>query len=375
MMSTPVINDEQTLSEVIDSLLEHVSIDMQGECNEEMVFTILVRAASTSESIEHTAQTLEDAPDGGTIRHHLNKCHDMATMEEEVNATLQARLPGGLLKRAQRVAIDLNLQPYYGEPSTTELPYIYRSKAHAGTCSFYAYATCYLICRGKRVTLAITPVRRDDTMVGVIARLIDRGTSLGLRIKRLYLDRGFFSVPVIRWLLNKDIPFEMPVIIRGKTGGTRQLLQGGKSYKTRYTMTSQKYGSVTFDVWVVCIYLNGRHGKHGRQYLAYAVHRVSLRPRALYQDYRRRFGIESSYRLKNTCRITTTMKNPVVRLLFVGIAFVLMDVWVYLLWTFVSHPRQGGRRIFRAFFPLKRMLEFLRQAIDRKYHIKDTIFL
>jgi len=24
---------------------------------------------------------------------------------------------------------------------------------------------------------------------------------------------------------------------------------------------------------------------------------------------------------------------------------------------------------------LKRMLEFLRQAIDRKYHIKDTIFL
>jgi hypothetical protein len=63
-MSTPVINDEKTLREVIDSLLEHVSIDIQGECHEEMVFTMLVRAASTSESIEHTAQTLEDAPDG-----------------------------------------------------------------------------------------------------------------------------------------------------------------------------------------------------------------------------------------------------------------------------------------------------------------------
>ncbi len=36
-MSTSVIKDEKTLSEVIDSVLEHVSIDMQGECNEKMV--------------------------------------------------------------------------------------------------------------------------------------------------------------------------------------------------------------------------------------------------------------------------------------------------------------------------------------------------
>ncbi len=36
-------------------------------------------------------------------------------------------------------------------------------------------------------------------------------------------------------------------------------------------------------------------------------------------DYRKRFGIESSYRQKNLCRIPTTTKNPVTRLLFVGI--------------------------------------------------------
>jgi len=374
-MKTPVLTDEQTLTEVIECLLEHVSITMQGECTEETLFTVLTRAASTSESIEHTCNTLEDAPTGGDIRHHLNTCDDMPTMEQEINAALQSRLPGGLLKPAQRLAIDLNLQPYYGEPSPEDEVYISRSKAHAGTCSFYAYATSYVICKGKRVTLAVTPVRRDDTMVGIISRLIARCTTLGLRIKRVYLDRGFFSVPVIRWLLEQEIPFEMPVIIRGKSGGTRQLLNGGKSYKTRYTMTSQTYGSVTFDVWVVCVYLNGRHGKHGRQYLAYAVHRVPFGLRALYQDYRRRFGIESSYRLKNTCRINTTMTNPVVRFLFFAIAFVLIDVWVFLLWTFVSHPRRGGRLIIRALFPLKRMLEFLRQAIDRKYHTRDTIFL
>jgi putative transposase len=299
----------------------------------------------------------------------------MPTMEEEMNAALQARLPGGLLKRAQRLAIDLNLQPYYGHPSPQELPYIYRSKAQAGTCSFYAYATCYVICHGKRVTIAVTPVRRDDTMVGIMTRLLDRSSQLGVRVKRLYLDRGFYSVPVIRWIQALEIPLEMPVIIRGKQGGTRQLLQAGKSDKTRYTMTSQEYGAVTFEVWVVGVYSKGKYGKHGREYFASVVYKIPFGLRRIHQDYRLRFGIESSYRLKNTCRITTTIPNPVVRFLFFAIAFVLIDVWVYLQWTYVSLPRRGGRLIFRSRFPLKRMLEFLRQAIDRKYQLKRTIFL
>jgi putative transposase len=325
-MSERVLTDEQALNAVIDCLLEHVSIDMQGECDEETVFTILVRAASTNESIEHTANTLEDAPEGATIRYHLEKRQEMTAMEEEVNAALQSRLPGNLLKHAQRIAIDLNLQPSYGTPSPEELPDIYRGQAHAGTCSFYAYTTCYVIRKGKRVTIALTPVRRDDLMVGVLTRLLDRVNRLGMSIKRLYLDRGFFSVPVIRWLQACDVPFEMPVIIRGKQGGTRQLLQRGTSYKTQYSMKSQTYGTVTFAVWVVGVYSNGKHGKHGQEFFAYAVYQVSLGLRALHQDYRLRFGIESSYRLKNTCRIKTTMKKPVVRLLCVGIAFLRIDL-------------------------------------------------
>jgi hypothetical protein len=325
-MNHQVLTDEQTLDAVIDCVLEHVSIDMQGECAEETVFRVLVRAASTNESIEHTAQTLANAPDGGTIRDHVEKRQNMTALEDESNAALQSRLPGSLTKHAQRMALDLNLQPYYGTPSSEERPYSYRSQVHDGTCSFYAYAPCYVSRKGKRVTIALTPVRRDDLMVGMITRLLDRVNRLGVSSKRVYLDRGFYSVPVIWWLQACDVPFEMPVILRGKTGGTRQLLQRGKSYKTQYTMTSQTYGTVTFAVGVVRVYSNGKHGKHGREYSAYAVYKVSLGLRALSQDYRWRFGIESSYRLKNTCRIRTTMKKPVVRLLFVGSAFLVIDL-------------------------------------------------
>ncbi|MFH7027689.1 MAG: hypothetical protein ACHBN1_20390 [Heteroscytonema crispum UTEX LB 1556] len=150
-------------------------------------------------------------------------------------------------------------------------PYIYRSQAKSGTCSFYADATVYVIKKNKRVTLAIKAVQQQNSLVAIITYLLALIEPLKPKIERLYLDREFFCVPVIRWLQALDIPFEMPVIIRGKHGGTRQLIRGRRSYKTTYTLNSDKYGSVTFHVWIVCTYKNGKIRAHGREFFIYAV--------------------------------------------------------------------------------------------------------
>lgn len=373
--ATPVITDAATLKEVIDVLQEHVSIEMSGDFQPATLFEVLVHAASNAQSIEQTSKTLDDSPTGNDVRYHLNKLTDLEALEEQLNQALRSRVPGRLQNSRQKLAIDLNLIPYYGDPSEEEKPYIIRSRAKAGTCSFYAYATVYVISRGKRITLALHAVRREETLVCVITRLLDQIAHLHISVKRLYLDRGFYCVPVIRWLLACDIPFEMPVIVRGKQGGTRALVQRKRTYKTSYTMHSQSYGSVTFQVWVVGTYEMGRHGHNGVKYLAFVVYKVPLRIRALPGDYRKRFGIESSYRLKNLCRVYTTTKNPVMRFLYVGIAFLLVNLWVFIIWTYVSRPRQGGRQLFQALFPLRTMLQFLRQAVERKIGVKTEIFL
>ena len=155
----------------------------------------------------------------------------------------------------------------------------------------------------------------------------------------------------------------------------RALVQKKRTYKTSYTMHSQLYGSVTFQVWVVGTYEMGRRGHNGVKYLAFVVYKVSLGIRALAGDYRKRFGIESSYRLKNLCRIGTTTKNPVTRFLYVGIAFLLVNLWVFIIWTHVSRPRKGGRQLFQGLFPLRTMLQFLRQAVERKIGVKTEIYL
>ena len=273
------------------------------------------------------------------------------------------------------MAIDLNLIPYYGKPDIDEEPYIYRSQAKSGTCSFYAYATLYILTKGKRITLAIRGVRWLDTNVAIITYLLAELYTLKVNIKTLYLDRGFFSISVIRWLQALDIPFVMPAIRRGQQGDINQFLIGRSSYKTTYTMGQEKDNHVSFDLWIICKYKKGKRKQHGIEYFAYVVYKSTTNLSYIHQDYRKRFGIESSYRLKNLCRIRTNNKKPVLRLLFVAISFLLVNIWVYLLWVKISRKRQGRRLIYRKLFGLKQMLAFLRQVVERKYGIVEGIYL
>ncbi|MHC5719568.1 MAG: hypothetical protein ACYTX0_47885, partial [Nostoc sp.] len=95
----------------------------------------------------------------------------------------------------------------------------------------------------------------------------------------------------------------------------------------------------------------------------------------IHDDYRLRFGIESSYRMKNQCRIKTTIKNPTIRLLFVALAFLIINVWIYLVWHYISRFKRSTRQVFSDLFTLKQMLEFLRQVIDRNYGVACEIYL
>jgi putative transposase len=68
------------------------------------------------------------------------------------------------------------------------------------------------------------------------------------------------------------------------------------------------------------------NGKHGIQYLLYVVYRANVAWSQVHRHYRYRFGIETSYRIKNQARIRSTTKNPVLRLLYVALAFILVNL-------------------------------------------------
>ncbi len=76
---------------------------------------------------------------------------------------------------------------------------------------------------------------------------------------------------------------------------------------------------------------------------------------------RRRFGIESSYRQLQQARIRT----PKLRLLFVGVALVLRNVWVWLHATRLADP---GAELRLERLRFRRLLEWLAMYAYSQLH-------
>jgi putative transposase len=80
-----------------------------------------------------------------------------------------------------------------------------------------------------------------------------------------------------------------------------------------------------------------------------------------------RFGIESSYRQMNQARGRTSTRRPELRLLYVGIALVLRNEWVWLHFEVLSMPRRGGRSIRLERLRLRALLRWLVQVVEEAF--------
>jgi putative transposase len=111
--------------------------------------------------------------------------------------------------------------------------------------------------------------------------------------------------------------------------------------------------------------------------LLYAVWgiRPQRSPEWVRQSYRRRFGIESSYRQMHQCRIRTSTKCPVRRLLFVGIALLLRNVWVWLHLEVLAQRTARGIRICLARLRLRAMLSWIQRLLEDHFGVEDEIVL
>ena len=67
--------------------------DSQGVCDQKTLFEILIKAASSGDSIENTAKLLNNIPTANDIRYHLNKINNFEELEIQINQALKSRIP------------------------------------------------------------------------------------------------------------------------------------------------------------------------------------------------------------------------------------------------------------------------------------------
>ncbi len=354
-----------------ETLQEVFGLDMADSLYEAQdIWDVLVAAAVERVTIETACHLLEEAPSPNTVRtivrEMLGEDAALERLEERVNDLLVTRLPKKLLKRARPAAIDVTEIPYHGQHEADD-EHIRRSRAKQGTTHFHCYGTLYVLKDHQRYTLAISLVRRSDKMVDVTQRLVERGKGLGLKVRRLYLDRGFDNNGVVAYLKQQPFPSIIALTIRGKQGGTRALLNSRGSYQTTYTRSSAQYGQQTFNVVVVCKYSKGRYGRQGAYHFAYImIGGLKMDPHQVFDVYRRRFGIETSYRLMNTLRARTTSDSITLRLFYVALALLLLNLWSYVKWHFLFVPKHGPRQVLHHLLPLARWRLWLWEMIKQR---------
>src|SRR4051794_40812943 len=78
-------------------------------------------------------------------------------------------------------------------------------------------------------------------------------------------------------------------------------------------------------------------------------------------------------RLMEQVRARTTSPNPALRFLLMGVALLIVNMWIRLHWLFLRRPGRGTRRVARWCFRLDRMTRFLVHAIERFYGVITTV--
>ncbi len=349
-------------------------------CTTEQLLDVLLAVSANKETIEQVCADFNIKVGAETIRGYFNQqlqVENLVELQKSVNLALQVSLGCELKRRKLEVAIDFHDQPFYGKSEQSEGLWV-GAEAKNGTTRVYRVATVYVIKNGYRLTLGIKFVLPQETAKEIVEYLLKQLKALELEVKCLYLDRGFGSIEIARYLKQSKQRAIIACPIRGKTGGLRALCAGKQSYRTRHLFKSAKHGVEEVEMAMFKGFTTTtKKGKKIRKakWLAYMLIGCDekLSAKKVKEKYRKRFGIEASYRCAKKVRGWTTSPNAAYRFMLIGMSFLLTNIWQELQteWT---RKAQVGRASWKwQKFRLKRFVNFLRKAIENLYGMVSEI--
>lgn len=370
----------------LENLKRHLELKGSGEQSApDKVLDVLLAAATNNTSIEQECSAMVGAPSPNTVRGVLRESLELEKLERQVNQALGSHLNRRYWKGLQTVAVDLVEVPYHGLAAQNPNE-IRRGKAKQGTTHFHVFATAYVVRQHRRVTLALHYVRLNESLVSVLDALKSWLDELGVRVGLWLADRAFCSVAALRWFSSQPEAI-VPMVARGSKAslsGSRGLFASSQSYWDQYTMHSDTDGTLTFDVAVVR--RKSRPSRTGTKQLppttlVYAVVgkrlQRQLRKRSfpsVVETYRRRFGIESSYRQINQARLRTSSRSPELRLLAVAIALLLRNLWALCRWMTLA--RYGpGRPTGEGNFRFQTLLRWISRMVETRLALQTSVDL
>jgi hypothetical protein len=342
---------DQLQRQVVDLLLHQLQPpDYSRTCTAWLLLSCLVLAAVQRFSLTAVATVRKGCPSRETLRRARQAIlPDYDTTRRRLPCWLQATLPRGLRRHRRHypMALDLHRVAYFKRHRTPPA-HVRKGQRLAGTRYAHDYATLALLRKGQYYVVAATPVDAGEDWAGLVRRLVRQAAGHGFPPRYLLLDRSFWSADVFRYLQRARLPFTLPVQGRGKTAraaggptGTQVFFYRRRSERTTYTVRNRAGQSATVSVVVLRQRRADRRGRRCWVYAQWGMRYAHLR--WVQESYRRRFRIESSYRLLETGRGRTSSRDEGLRLWWVLLAVLLVNVWLTLRRTATRRWGTGQR--------------------------------
>jgi len=292
---------------------------------------LMIHLGQTRDFAENGNKTFKElrnqgCPDADTLLYHLKNYQDYKQVHQmfitlfEIIWEMTRQSNVFDIQKRYDVAIDFTEWYYYGDRST---PMVVGKEPDRGTSKCYKFATINIVEAGKRFTMLALPVGPFDSKEKILTQLLSYVLER-IKIRRVYVDRGFFDSNAIKVFNGLHLRYLMPAI---KISTVQNILQIAPAPSV---ITGFEMKDITFNLIVVEDELeNGQKVKRAfATNEEYNENDVSLADR-LFDLYGRRWGIETSYRVKKHSYLPkTTSKNYLIRLFYFMFSVLLYNLWI-----------------------------------------------
>ncbi len=303
-----------------------------GYTLEDTIAVIAYAATSTANSPEAAVSELKrkmpDAaiPSADTVFNYIyeNDPEEILSFFRRVNAEILALT--GIPDEPIDVAVDFHDIGYYGDKNDKGVRGI---KPKNGTSWGHSFFTIDMLWNLKLTLdiVEITGLNKDYAVL--IEGVVNRVRAMGIKIGTMFLDREFFNLPSILTLSSLGIAFIMAAKINKRI---KKMLEEHKRRNgvipviLNYRFEDER----SPEFYLVAIpnpEYDPKNAKKKNEFLLFATSinfgSVEEFVKRVPEEYKRRWNIETGYRVKNGFKIRTCSKKAVARVLFFVVQTIL----------------------------------------------------
>ncbi|VVB55766.1 Transposase DDE domain protein [uncultured archaeon] len=314
-----------------------INLPEKAEYNFQDTLNVLLRAAtSNTNSIESASNDLriktpnKNVPSADSIHDYINSnsIDYMMSSFRQINTEIIQHV--NLKGTYQDAAIDFHDIPYYGDKNTSGIRGI---KPKNGTS--WGYSFCSLDIIGDiKLTLDVIDINGLAKNYSILMKsMMQRLKAMEINLRTLFMDREFFNNPTISTLqrLNKNY------VIAAKSNKKINaiLLEHKKKFGQTSTFFEYQFEKGGQKFIIVAVLNpkydpNSKQDKGNNEYHLFAtnlpINNASDFIKKIPEEYRKRWNIETGYRVKNAFKIRTCSKSPIARSLFFLIQCLLYNI-------------------------------------------------